>query len=64
MRRDGKLAFARVVAETQRGAVSERLELELKLRDKGSYWQVFEIANLPELWREAREHEKQAEPAQ
>jgi hypothetical protein len=64
VRRDGKVAVARVVAQTQRGAVAERLELQLKLRDKGSYWQVFEIANLPELWRAAREHEMQAEPAQ
>lgn len=63
VRRDGKLAFAHVVAETRRGAVSERLELQLKLRDKGSYWQVFEIANLPELWREARQHEQQSAPA-
>jgi hypothetical protein len=61
VRRDGSLAFARVIAETRRGAASERLELELKLRRKDGHWQVFEIANLPEMWREAREHEKQGD---
>lgn len=55
VRRDGKLALAKVVAQTRRGATAERLELELKLRDKGGHWQVFEIANLAQLWREARQ---------
>ena len=57
-----KVAMARVVAQTRRGAAAERLELQLKLRDKGGYWQVFEIANLPELWRESREHEQRNAP--
>ena len=63
VRRDGKVAVARVTAQTQRGAAAERLELELKLRDKGGHWQVFEVANLAELWREARARGEQPDPA-
>lgn len=63
VRRDGSLAFGRVTVETRRGAVSERLELDLKLRPKDGHWQIVEVANLPGLWRESRQHEQQgAEP--
>lgn len=63
VRRDGKLALAKVVAQTRRGATAERLELELKLRDQGGHWQVFEVANLAQLWREARQRGEQPDPA-
>lgn len=63
VRRDGKLALAKVVAQTRRGATAERLELELKLRDQGGHWQVFEVANLAQLWREARQRGEEPDAA-
>lgn len=61
VRRDGSLAFGRVTVETRRGAVSERLDLELKLRPKDGHWQVVEVVNLPGLWRESHERDKQGD---
>jgi hypothetical protein len=55
IQRDGAVATADLwLDEKDEPSPKRSIRLALRLRDKGGYWQVFEITNLDELIREGR----------
>jgi hypothetical protein len=55
VQRDGAVATAALWLDEKDDAAHERsIFVAVRLRDKGGYWQVFEISNLAELVRDGR----------